>query len=248
MVVNLEAFRFYNNDGKRMLPIIILFIFNVFPVYSQENEFKVTYYTPHIEQIKDLGFLKLAEIKNQNMSLNYYRDFYKISDNSKLCFTSGFEYAWFRVNTIYKDNIGYELFEKYTDNYGLKAGISLKYNLINSQNYSISLVPSYSLLARFPIKSYDALGMILNDSTFYVFGYEVDDTGKSRFNHSIEVSLFYKHKLNKVNSINVGLNYLMYLSTYREIKYYTESTYQPQLVNSVAYFYRQLGFSVGFSF
>lgn len=247
-MVNLKKFRFYNNNRRRIFSIIILFFVNVVPAYSQENEFKVTYYTPHIEEIKDLGFLQLAEIKNQNMSLNYYRDFYKICNNSKLCFTSGFEYAWFRVNTIYKDNVGYELFEKYTDNYGLKAGISLKYNLIDNQKYSILLMPSYSLLGRFPVKSFGDLGLILDDSTYYVFGYEVDDTRKSILNHSIELSLIYKYKLNKVNSFDVGLNYLMYLNTYRKIKYYTESTYQPQLVNSVSYFYRQLGFSISFSF
>ena len=248
--VNLKRQCFYLNYLKRLLPIILLFLTTNFSAYSQKNEFRLSYYTPHVEKIEDLSFLESVEFRNHNMNLLYYRDLLNISDNSKIRLLLGFEYAWFNLNTVYKDNtnINYEVTEIYTDNYGLKVGLNTNYDIYKRPKYSVLLDASYSILARYPILSIGGLGVIYDDSTTYVFRYQTEDTGESLINHSIDLSLIYKRRINNVVSINFGINFLMYLKTYRKIDYYAVSSVDPIISNSLSYYYKQIGFSVGVTF
>ena len=251
--VNLKRKCFYLNYLKRLLPIVLFFLINTFSGFSQKNEFRLSYFTPHVEKIEDLSFFNPVILKNHNMNLLYYRDVYKITDNTKLSLLLGFEYAWFKqIATFNNDTISYDLESKTSDNFGLRAGIKYDFKVYNRKNFSVHFDASYSILARLPIISYDLSGIILNDTMIYAFAYTIDDTGSSLINHAIDLSLIYKRKINSESTINFGINFLMYLNHYRSIEYYTTTSIQqlqpPINPNSVSYFYKQIGFSVGVTF
>lgn len=249
--VNLKRQCFYLNYLKRLLPIILLFLTPNFSAYSQKNEFRLTYYSPHIETIDDLTYVSNVILKNHNMNLLYYRDVYKITDKTKLSLLLGFEYAWFKVNKTYKnDTLNYDFSDKNSDNCGLRVGVKYDYKVYNRQKYSVNLDASYSILARFPIESTVRYGRILNDTTIYGFGYTINDYEATALSHAIDLSLVYKRKISSKTTLNFGINLLMYLDTYRKIEYYNVTSFYQPITNPsyISYSYREIGFSVGVTF